>query len=213
MVDKQVLQTDVDLEKVIRAIKGVISSRIVNDEVGNISEIHVLAASNRSPKQIVRDIESSLIIQAGITVDHKKISVVQTQEEDQPDHGRPRIISIGQLNCGLEAEAKVQLSIGEKLHEGVAKGPNITSNRLRLVALATLDALESFFDGRIKFIVEDIVKISLSSKEAVNVCVSIVSPQGEEILLGSAYVKNDEREAVGKATLNAVNRKLSLLNL
>lgn len=213
MEENNVLQTDIDLEKVIRVIKGIISSRIVTDATGDISEIHVLADANRSPKQIVRDIESLLIVQAGITIDHKKISVVQTQGEEQPDHGRPRIISIGQLNSGLEAEARVQLSIGEKLHEGVAKGPNITSNRLRLVALATINALEGFFDGNTKFIVEDIIKLSISSKEAINVCVSFISPQGEDILLGSAYVKSDEREAVGKATLDAINRKLSLLNL
>ena len=200
-----------DMEKIICKVKGVISSKIIMDEKNRISEIHVLADSRRSPKQIVRDIESSLLIKGSIVIDHKKVSVVQTQGDEQPqDSNRPRLVTINSLSSGLSAEVQVQLSVGENLYEGVALGANISSNRLRLVAAATLDALETLLDAKAKFVVEDIVKIRLGRNEAVNVSVSVITAQGEDFLLGSAYIKSDDREAVGKATLNALNRKISL---
>lgn len=203
-----------ELEKTVCKVKGVTSARIIADESNNILEIHILAGSSRTPKQIVRDVESSLMIQGNISIDHKKISVVQIQEEDEAsqDSCRSRLLSINLLGSGLNAEAKVELFIGETVYEGTAEGPNSSTNRLRLVAVATLNALESFLKGKVKFVVEDIGKIPLGRNEAVNVSVSVITSKGEDIFLGSAFVNNDDRQAVGKAALNAVNRKISLLD-
>ena len=65
----------------IRRLSGVCSATVCLDEAGNISEIHVLAGSMRSPKQVMRDVESALAATFGIQVDHRVISVAQLKQE------------------------------------------------------------------------------------------------------------------------------------
>ena len=47
-------------EDLILRLRDVRSSRIITDETGAISEIHVVASSDRSPKMIARDVETAL---------------------------------------------------------------------------------------------------------------------------------------------------------
>lgn len=201
-------------EEKIRQLKGVISARIVTNDNGEIDEIHVLAGPNRGPKQVVRDIESILVAQFGMEIDHKKISVAQIQDdENKPNSNqlRPLLISVTLLTSSVHAEAKVQLKIGEDIFEGMAAGPSSSQNRLRLVVAATLKALEEYLRGTCSFVVEDLTITPLAGKEVAIVSVALITSLGEESLIGVAFVKNDEREAVVKATLGAVNRRLSLL--
>ena len=46
------------LQRTIEQIKDVTSARVILDEEGAISEIHLVGSSGRKAKQIVRDIES-----------------------------------------------------------------------------------------------------------------------------------------------------------
>jgi len=45
-----------------------------------VSEIHVLTTSDQQAKQVVRNIESALMAQLGLKIDHRKISVAQTAD-------------------------------------------------------------------------------------------------------------------------------------
>ncbi|MCJ7806863.1 MAG: hypothetical protein MUP57_04880, partial [Clostridia bacterium] len=74
MEDKD--QTVREIESIISQIQGVSSGRLVCQD-GDIVEIHVLADKTRSPKQVVRDIESAVLIKLGLELDHKRISVAQ----------------------------------------------------------------------------------------------------------------------------------------
>jgi hypothetical protein len=62
-------------ENLIAGLTGVLSASIVVTAAGEISEIHVLAQPDTPPKQVVRNIESALMAQLGVKVDHRKISV------------------------------------------------------------------------------------------------------------------------------------------
>lgn len=203
-----------EYEDHIRQIKDVISARIVTNDKGEIEEIHVLAGPNRGPKQVVRDIESALMAQYGLQVDHKKISVAQIQDEEyrhSESQLRPRLISVTLLSSSVHAEAKVQLKIGDVVFDGIASGPNSANNKRRLIVLATLKSLEEYLRGTCNFVIEDMLITQLAGKNVINVSVTLVTGLGEESLIGSAFVKNDEREAIVKATLGAVNRRLALL--
>lgn len=67
-------------ELLISSLKGVLSARVVASHEGEISEIHVLAEAELTAKQVVRNVESALLAQLGVKVDHRKISVAQTAE-------------------------------------------------------------------------------------------------------------------------------------
>ena len=68
-----------EAESAIGQLRDVISVRVIAGENGAIEEIHVLTESDRSPKHIVRDIESALMAKLGIQIDHKKVSVAQVR--------------------------------------------------------------------------------------------------------------------------------------
>ena len=67
-------------ENLLTSLEGILSARVVTTPLGEVSEVHVLAHSGLAPKQLVRNIESALLAQLGLKIDHRKISVAQTAE-------------------------------------------------------------------------------------------------------------------------------------
>lgn len=65
-------------EALLGSLAGVVSARIVASETGNVETIHVLVNSDTAPKQMVRNIESALMAELGMRVDHRKVSVATT---------------------------------------------------------------------------------------------------------------------------------------
>ncbi len=65
-------------EELLATLQDVVSARIVADPTGAIDSIHVLVMGSTSPKQVVRNIESALMAQLGMRIDHRKISVATT---------------------------------------------------------------------------------------------------------------------------------------
>ncbi|HVT37962.1 MAG TPA: hypothetical protein VHE78_02880 [Gemmatimonadaceae bacterium] len=65
-------------EELLSTLHEVVSARIVADQSGNVEAIHVLVTGDLTPKQMVRNIESALMAQLGLRVDHRKISIATT---------------------------------------------------------------------------------------------------------------------------------------
>ena len=65
-------------EELIATLPGVLSVRIVPNESGVVDEIHVLTTDLLPPKNTVRNIESALMAQLGLRVNHRKISIATT---------------------------------------------------------------------------------------------------------------------------------------
>ncbi|MBC7323683.1 MAG: hypothetical protein H5T99_00010, partial [Moorella sp. (in: Bacteria)] len=207
-----------DYERVICQIKDILAARLVTAPDGSIGEIHIMAKSTRNPKQIVRDVESALLIQLGVSVDHKKISVVQVQEQELLDGvaeervpyrsaGLPlRLVSINLFTRGLEAEATVELDTGfsGNVYQGYACGPNTPERHLWLVAAATINAIEKYSGGSWNMALEDLVWVDVAHRRAALCAIVLVSQSGYEYLAGVALVKGDERQAAAQAVLKAL---------
>ena len=69
------------IEEAIRSIEGVINVKVVGDE--EIKEIHVLSKPSKSPKLLARDIETLLQARFSLDIDHKKISIVAFDLEEE----------------------------------------------------------------------------------------------------------------------------------
>jgi hypothetical protein len=67
-------------ENLLTSLEGILSARVVTTPLGEVSEVHVLAQAGLQPKQLVRNIESALLAQLGLKIDHRKISIAQTAE-------------------------------------------------------------------------------------------------------------------------------------
>lgn len=195
------------IEELVCTLQGVESARVVLDNKGEILELHVLSDETRNPRQIVRDIETLLLVKLSIKVDHKRISVVQFAERAEVEIKRISLKGISyKLNRGV-AEVTVSLTLGEEVAEVALSGPNSMQNQLRLVAGATVQCLKQLLGNVVDFVVEDVARLPFARGEVVVVGVSMVTPTTEETLVGAAFVRNEVKEAVVKATLDAVNRR------
>lgn len=208
-----VTSTTQDWEQAIKQIKAVIAARINVNSYGEIEEVHILAGSGRAPKQIVRDVESILAAQFDLQIDHKKISVAQLGDDEEGtsaivESTRPKLVGVTLRTVNGMAEVKVELLTGDKLMEGLAQGPSSTHNKLRLFVEATIKALSPLTLDKFLFVTEDVVITQLAKHQIALVSITMIAPTGEQPLTGCALVRNDDREAVVKATLDAVNRKL-----
>jgi hypothetical protein len=84
-------------EDLILRLRDVRSCRIITDETGAISEIHVVASSDRPPKMIARDVETALKAELDLQIDYRKIGVVLMdpvrkvgEDERHPEEQIPR---------------------------------------------------------------------------------------------------------------------------
>jgi len=201
------------VEHVIRQLREVLSARVVVDKNGAIQEIHVLVSSNRSPKQVVRDIESALFAAHGIVVDHRKISVAQMQGALlRSVRNRLRVADVELTINGTKAEATVHLQRGSETFTGQAAGQGSQSNQLRLIANATVRAVEQACHMTDQIAVEDInPNVMVAGRQIAIAVVNMLSQYGEDVLTGSALVRNDVNRAVVNAVLDALNRRTAAL--
>jgi hypothetical protein len=199
-----------ECEGTIRRIRDVISARVMLTPDGLVEEVHVLASGGRNPKQLVRDVESALIAQ-GISVDHKKISVAQLSAE--PAEGgseRPKLLGYTVAVSGRSIEARVRLGYRGTPVEGVAAGPGTSSGRMRSLAEATLRAVAQCAGGQLAMFIDDCGISRLGQRTAATVVVTELDGAIERALVGSCLVRQEESEAIVRATLDAVNRRLAM---
>lgn len=221
-MDQHLSQVSVeDIEAALGQVAEIQAVRVVAPPEGVIQEIHVLALPAKAPKQLVRDIESTIMARFGIPVDHKKISIAQLGGEvvrDQPSPEgealrtcRPRIHAINVNVSGMVAAASVTLEIEGSMYVGEATAPASQTARERSVAEATLDAVEQYVGGVQSFSLEDVTVVRLGRQEIAVSCVTMVSPAGEQSLAGSALVRRGDKDSIVRATLDAINRRVAFL--
>jgi len=204
-----------DAEEVIRRLRGIQAVRVDLEEDGKIDQVHVLSSGDRTPRVVVADVIAAVAAELGVTIEPRQIRVAmlrEGQKEPGPAPARPRLKLVGLAVSVLRntAEVKVRLEHEGAVFEGGAQGPNSASHRLELVGVATLRAVEAFLHSDGLFLLEGVLAVPLSKHQAALVLVSWLGPQ-EQVLSGSAVVRDDPREAVVRAVLNAVNRPISWL--
>jgi hypothetical protein len=206
-----------EIEQALCQVAEIKAARVVTSSDGVIQEIHVLALPSKSPKQLVRDIESTIMASFGIPVDHKKISIAQLGQEMLPkDEGpkestRPRIKSINSQLSGVKSTVTVDLELEGDSYVGEATGAASQTGRLRLVAQATLNAIEQYTHGSYSFAMEDVTIVQLGREKVAVSCMALVTPLGEQTFVGSALVRQNDKDAIVKATLDAINRRMGFL--
>lgn len=181
-------------------------------ENGNgVEEIHVVASASKSPKQLVRDIESLLLAKHKATVDRKKISIAQLSERVLPMTQRPLVSSVVAAQAGTELRIEVKLGSGGEEFVGTSTGPTSKSWVRRTVVVATLEAVKGLTKQALAFALEDVTIVTLSRERVALVALSAVSGGPEQIYCGTAHIRHDEKDAIVRATLDAVNRRISFL--
>jgi hypothetical protein len=213
----------IEIERELVRLPEVQVARIVADDAGRITEVHVVADASKHAKQIARDVQSVALASFGIELDRRIISVVQLDATapgtPAPGAPAPRVgpsrISIDTVSVevtGLRALVKVGLLRGEESATGYAEGSVATSARFRLVAHATIDALRQLEPVAECLDTDAAQVVRAGGLDVAVVTVVFVVPPSEQIVAGSAVVHaHDELGAVVRAVLDATNRKLAHL--
>src|SRR3954468_21271408 len=213
---------DLDLREVERELcrlPEVNAARIVEDEIGRPVEIHILASRDKHAKQIVRDVQSVAMATFGLELDRRLVSVVQLEggagDERVVGNGRTSALNrvsiegITAEKSGLRSHVRVTLSQGSDEATGMSEGSVASSARHRLVAQSTLEALRHLVPAADCPDVEMATVLRVGQRDVAVTNVTFVIPPGEEIVSGSALVREGgEQEAVARAVLDAVNRRL-----
>lgn len=202
-----------EVQSAIERVRGIISCRVI-DRNGEIAEIHILADTSRTAKQVVRDVESLCAAQFGLEIDHRKISVALINQPLRPRPvPRPEMRGVRVETEGRRVTVHVAIGTGDTVVEGKADNAGTSINRMRVAANAALDAYEKYVGGSCKFVLEDLVPFHLGGWNGFLAGVAMITSLGEERLVGSALVKGDEIEAAVKSACNAVNRRIGKIDL
>lgn len=208
-VERQVNTSSI--ESIICRLKDVIAVSVVPDGDGDVAEVHILTHATRPPKQVVRDVESAVMARLGVAIDHKKISVAQIDDgSPRFDHSRLKFSDVQISFNGSRTEATVRLLKDGIVCSGFSEGTNSPAAQMKLIAGATLKAIEESGLADSELMLEDADEVIIGGKKAAIVLVSLVNDRGEEYLSGSAVIKQDIWKGVVNATLDAVNRRLCL---
>lgn len=194
----------------IDMLPGVLNSNVVMDG-GEIREVHVLSDFSRSPKQLVRDIQSLFMAKFSLDIDHKVISIAQA-DVSLPSKCADRLaieeVSLTKRRGGTEFT--ISLSYRGSKYVGASSCTNDSSDYARAIAQATLDAVCQAQGSKMCFSVLDTRFCELAGQRSIIICVSARTPSGVSgRYIGSAFIYDDDTEtAIVRATLCAVNRKV-----
>jgi hypothetical protein len=126
-------------------------------------------------------------------------------------HRRLVIERVQLVSADLGVTVSVGLRSGERSFAGESEGAATTSALLRSIAAATLRAVEQVVAGAARFDVEHVEIASTGEEQTALVVVSMVTARGNQRLSGASVVRDDARQAVIRAVLAAVNRRLGPL--
>jgi hypothetical protein len=125
--------------------------------------------------------------------------------------GRLLIERVQLVSAGLTTSVTVSLGLDGRTYDGHAEGTASAGSLNRSVAAATLRAVESVVGGSVKFDVEHLEIATTGPDRTALVVVTLVTGRAAQRLSGASVVREDVRQAVIRAVLAAVNRRLEPL--
>jgi len=215
--------SEAHIERLLTALAGVVSARIVRDETGRMVEVHILADHELHPKQIVRNVESALSAGLGIHIDRRIISVAQLRpdaaaeaaaaaepiEEERADPGVGRCILLGYETSSVQpfdASCSVTISAGGRQYTGTATGTATPVGRAETAARALFDALIAAIEPAESLGIEGVSIVETNGRSFVLVSAHFVAGRAIVRLTGIAALGRSAEESGILAALQATNR-------
>ncbi len=214
-----------EAEELLSSLPGVISVRILETDGGGIGDVHVLTASDVSPKQTVRNVESALLAQFGLRVDHRKISVATTSDSGRARGTRAagptlvpparalesvRRVYFEDVEVRRSSRAlwcRVMLRRGAEIVSAEADAPPAERARVEeLAARAAVSALVRAEGETLDLALEGAEVVTAFGREFVFVGVAARQGRGATLLTGSCEVRDGVEAAAVLAVLDATNR-------
>ena len=228
-----------DLLAALRAVPGVTEADVEPDGLGGPGLLKLDLEPGADEAEVATTVGRLLRSRFGLGVDTDHVQVVEEAvltpcDEDlrDPDRhavppgdpgsavvplsvqraaARPSISRMHLVSSGLDVTATVTLSAGQNTAVGEARGAASQPGVHRAVAGATLRAVEQLVDYPVRFELDRLEVTPMGNDRTVVVSLTMLSGRGTERFTGAAAVREDVRQAVIRATLDALNRRLEML--
>jgi hypothetical protein len=196
-----------DFEEKVRRLPGVEAARVVT-EGGAVTEVHILTGMGKAAKQVVRDVQSLAQAVFGLAIDRRVVSVVQLPDPDLAQGDRPVIVDVSEQMDGNHTRVVVTLGWQGDTLVGEVAGAAAHTTRNRLVAEATIEALQQAMQETTAIGVAAVDLPVLGSRSVAIAQVVMVTEGAERLMVGSALVDGESSRAVVRAVLDALNRHI-----
>lgn len=208
-----------EIVSALRAVPGVADADVEPDGDGGLGLLRLGLAPGFDEVQVATSVGRLLRERFGLGVDAERVQLVEDAAvPDEPiaragtsRQERPAIQRMHLVSSGLDISASVTLGYADRSAVGEAQGTATQSGVQRAVALATLRAIESLVDSKARFELDHLEVTQTGRDRTVVAGVTLVTPSGSERLTGAAVVREDVRQAVIRATLDGLNRRLGAL--
>jgi hypothetical protein len=208
----------------LRDVPGVADADVEPDADGGMGLLRLGLQAGVDEVAVATTVGRLLRERFGLGVDAERVQIVEdaevhpagTTETDvdvphQRVAGRPAISRMHLVSSGLDVTATVTLTSDGRTAAGESRGSASQSGVQRAVATATLRAVEELSGDIARFELDHLEVSHLGSDRMVIVALTMLSARGTERLTGAAAVREDVRQAVIRATLDALNRRLETL--
>lgn len=211
-----------DIVAALRAVPGVTDADVEPDDDGEgLGLLRLGLDPGVDEVAVATNVGRLLRERFGLGVDADRVELVEDAESLVPEQTspaaapdarpRPAIERMHLVSSGLDVTASVTLRLGERTGVGEATGTATQTGVQRAVASATARAVEQLVTGRLRIELEHIETTAAGPVRTVVVTVTMLSGTGSERLTGAAGIRDDARQAVIRATLDALNRRLEPL--
>lgn len=220
----------------LRAVPGVLDATLEPDREGGPGALRLDLAPGADGEAVAGEVDDVLRREFGLGVDAERLaSSTPADLVDADPHGaaapaaasepgaaeeayarqggRPSIAKLHLVSEGLEATASVTLAAGVRQATGTATGIASSNAVHRTVATATLRAVEQLVGPALRVELEQLELVPVGPERTVLVVLALVTARGSELLTGASAVRDDVRQAVVRATLDALNRRLERLTV
>ncbi len=201
-----------EIERLLAALDGVASARVVTTPAGTIDHVYV-TASHSDSHAIRRGVVAALVSAFGVPVDPWRVQVTQLRSGVRPDEiPQFRVARIEEAVAQDGVAATVQLAWTEGGRErsatGRARGPGSPLGRLRTLGAAAVDAVRDALPAPYRRLsLQQASVVTVLDRPVVLVAVAAGGPEAQELSLGVAPLE-DATGGVVAAVLDAVTRWL-----
>jgi hypothetical protein len=206
-------------ENLLTSLEGILSARVVTTPLGEVSEVHVLAQAGLQPKQLVRNIESALLAQLGLKIDHRKISIAQTAEVKpiealERDAVRDKVLQRALLFENLAVAPgrrphRIMITVTLSFHGQTDSAEEETADtprsRVEAAAKASISVIDRLL-AESSIALEGAKIVEAFDREFAFVAVQGLGGRETILMTGTSEIKESAERAAVFAVLDATNR-------
>ena len=205
-------------ENLLTSLQGVLSARVEVSPMGEVTAVHVLTHAGTAPKQMVRNVESALLAQLGLKIDHRKISVAQTadvrpietlEQSAVRQQALRRSVVFSHLDVvsasGRRAKVRVTLLAGGEEATAEEEVADTIRARMQGAARAAITVINGALDEGVLDL-EGVKIVDVFEERLAVAGVQALEKRDPERILGTAPVRDSVERAAVLAVLDATNR-------